>query len=317
MIPGNSTSTFAPMRAEASVTWGFHSPQHSIHASCYYTGTQSVPRMLRDEGRVHGQGKFCHPLDDKCPLLARPWTFKLSFKLNARFNIVTLNRARQTSTSPLKPRSFVCRLYSPLGSARESLGLKVAAQNQTLPGPIYHSVDLPYPAVRAIVGQHFYFSVYPRFWAWYIVGAFYDIAGNELWHTEIFLTHRDSREYGLESVLLDNRLSQGQFALTGNTTGPSNDITVFNTQAYENISNELYGYNPPFIPPSSTQGISLPVSHSRHNHTSRLTPEQHGYPYPAWPHHPLPVVGTYGYWAPRWHPHFGWVNTFNHHQLPE
>lgn len=80
---------------------------------------------------------------------------------------------------------------------------------------VYPSVELPYPAIRVIIGQHFHFCVSPRFWAWYIVGAFYDSQGHELWHTEIFLLYRDRRGYSLGLGEFDTGLSPPRFALLG------------------------------------------------------------------------------------------------------
>jgi hypothetical protein len=79
----------------------------------------------------------------------------------------------------------------------------------------YPSVELPYPAIRVIIGQHFHFCVSPRFWAWYIVGAFYDSQGYELWHTEIFLLYRDRRGYSLGLGEFDTGPSPPRFALLG------------------------------------------------------------------------------------------------------
>lgn len=79
----------------------------------------------------------------------------------------------------------------------------------------YPSVELPYPAVRVIIGQHFYFSAAPRFWAWYIVGVFYDSRDNELWHTEVFLLYRDRRGFNLGHRDFDTGPSPLRFALLG------------------------------------------------------------------------------------------------------
>jgi len=53
--------------------------------------------------------------------------------------------------------------------------------------------EFPYPAVKVVVGQYLYISRRPPFWAWLIVGGFYDTDGNELWHTEIYLRQGDLR----------------------------------------------------------------------------------------------------------------------------
>jgi hypothetical protein len=48
-------------------------------------------------------------------------------------------------------------------------------------------VDLPAPATKLIITQHLAASRDSPFWAWIIIGAFYDRHGNTLWSTKIFL----------------------------------------------------------------------------------------------------------------------------------
>jgi hypothetical protein len=58
-------------------------------------------------------------------------------------------------------------------------------------GPIscrtIEDVDLPAPATKLTITQHLAASQDSPFWAWIIVGAFYDRHGNTLWSTKIFL----------------------------------------------------------------------------------------------------------------------------------
>lgn len=50
-------------------------------------------------------------------------------------------------------------------------------------------INLPYPAVKLIIGHHFSVCDDPdhRYWAWFIAAAFYDKDDHKLWQTEIFL----------------------------------------------------------------------------------------------------------------------------------
>lgn len=52
---------------------------------------------------------------------------------------------------------------------------------------------LPHPATKLIITQHLVFDSESDnpYWAWLIVGAFYDRQGNALWSTEIFWAHLD------------------------------------------------------------------------------------------------------------------------------
>jgi len=67
------------------------------------------------------------------------------------------------------------------------------------------------------VGQYLYVSRRPRFWAWLIVGGFYDPDDKELWHTEIFLAHHDRRGWSPETGEFDegppppDRALEGQY----------------------------------------------------------------------------------------------------------
>lgn len=65
----------------------------------------------------------------------------------------------------------------------------------TRPHTKRHRVDenfLPYPATKLIITQ--YLKVCfgrPPYWAWIVVGAFYDKDDNCLWSTEVFAAHLD------------------------------------------------------------------------------------------------------------------------------
>ncbi|KAF5249617.1 hypothetical protein FANTH_5124 [Fusarium anthophilum] len=52
-------------------------------------------------------------------------------------------------------------------------------------------VPLPYPASKLIITQRLEASRESPFWAWIIVGAFYDRQDNVLWSTEIFAGRLD------------------------------------------------------------------------------------------------------------------------------
>lgn len=50
-----------------------------------------------------------------------------------------------------------------------------------------HSNQLPYPAVKLVIGQHFWIHPDCRSFAWLVVGAFYDRADNVIWQIEVRL----------------------------------------------------------------------------------------------------------------------------------
>ncbi|KAJ4202201.1 hypothetical protein NW767_006163 [Fusarium falciforme] len=54
-----------------------------------------------------------------------------------------------------------------------------------------NDVNLPAPATKLIITQHLQASRDSPYWAWIIVGAFYDSDNNIVWSTEIFAGHLD------------------------------------------------------------------------------------------------------------------------------
>lgn len=51
--------------------------------------------------------------------------------------------------------------------------------------------SLPYPATKLVITQYLKARSDPPFWAWIIVGAFYDSDDNIIWSTEVFVAHLD------------------------------------------------------------------------------------------------------------------------------
>lgn len=59
-----------------------------------------------------------------------------------------------------------------------------------------HTVDveegfLPHPAIKLVITQYLEFGDDPPFWAWIIVGVFYDRHDRVIWSTEVFIAHLD------------------------------------------------------------------------------------------------------------------------------
>jgi len=76
--------------------------------------------------------------------------------------------------------------------------------------------ELPYPATKLTITRHLYVSTTPRFWAYLIIGAFYDAEGVELWRREIILFYRgDTRGYSLETGDYDHGPPPPEWALAG------------------------------------------------------------------------------------------------------
>jgi hypothetical protein len=70
--------------------------------------------------------------------------------------------------------------------------------------------QLPAPAVKLIIGQHLRISYDPPFWAWLIVGTFFDRDGNALWSIQIFAAQAIDSSDSEDEVESDvSELSQG------------------------------------------------------------------------------------------------------------
>ena len=66
-----------------------------------------------------------------------------------------------------------------------------------------------------VIGQYLYISRRPPFWAWLIVGGFFDVHGTELWHTEIYIRHGDLSTWRPDGQESDNGTSTRGRDLTG------------------------------------------------------------------------------------------------------
>ncbi|KAK7432298.1 hypothetical protein QQZ08_001244 [Neonectria magnoliae] len=67
----------------------------------------------------------------------------------------------------------------------------------------------PPPATKLVITQHLEVSQDPPYWAWIIVGAFFDEEDNALWSTEVFVGHLDIQfESDDESTSSDSGLSE-------------------------------------------------------------------------------------------------------------
>ncbi|SPO01183.1 uncharacterized protein DNG_03930 [Cephalotrichum gorgonifer] len=56
------------------------------------------------------------------------------------------------------------------------------------------SEPLPYPAVALVIAQHLFLSHCGRYWAWLIVGTFYDRNDEALWRAEVFMAMNPGEE---------------------------------------------------------------------------------------------------------------------------
>lgn len=69
---------------------------------------------------------------------------------------------------------------------------------------------LPAPATKLVITQHLEVSQDPPFWAWIIVGAFYDLEDSIIWSTEVFAGHLDI-EFESDDESTDSEESQVGF----------------------------------------------------------------------------------------------------------
>ena len=108
---------------------------------------------------------------------------------------------------PVPSSSFSFRLAS--------LANKLDSANLSSPTPNTSESELPFPAVKLLVGQYLYVSRRPRFWAWLIVAGLFDVEGHELWHTEIYISHLEQRGWSPETHEFDEGPPPPDWALVG------------------------------------------------------------------------------------------------------
>ncbi|KPM40301.1 hypothetical protein AK830_g6272 [Neonectria ditissima] len=94
----------------------------------------------------------------------------------------------------------------------------------------------PPPATKLVITQHLEVSQDPPFWAWIIVGAFFDDEDNVLWSTEVFAGHLDIQlESDDESTSGDSSISEsgtGQ-GYTDSESETSSSSELFESELYE------------------------------------------------------------------------------------
>lgn len=116
-------------------------------------------------------------------------------------------------------------------------------------------VNLPAPATKLIITQHLEASRDSPYWAWIIVGAFYDSDNNVVWSTEIFAGHLD--------VEIDSDEETGD----GESLSASSEVGLSDSEGTDSASGklgasctwhvdhslpELVYIMPPQFPPSSS-----------------------------------------------------------------
>lgn len=86
---------------------------------------------------------------------------------------------------------------------------------------------LPSPAVRLVITQCLAVCRDPPFWAWLIVGAFYDDEDNIVWSTEVFAGHLD-----IETETDDESGSEGSWSESEESDLASCKSDAFNSFCY-------------------------------------------------------------------------------------
>jgi hypothetical protein len=123
---------------------------------------------------------------------------------------------------------------------------------------------LPYPATNLVVTQHLQASREdPPFWAWIIVGAFYDSNDTVLWSTQIFVAHLDiefesDTEEESETSDAESLGGQASPAASSPFVEEAESLDSFDDGACEEPIHDLYHLTPSnhnsqrLLPPAST-----------------------------------------------------------------
>ncbi|KAF7561177.1 hypothetical protein G7046_g2990 [Stylonectria norvegica] len=111
---------------------------------------------------------------------------------------------------------------------------------------------LPAPATKLVITQHLKVSRDPPFWAWIIVGAFYDQQDNIIWSTEVFAGHLNIElESDEESDAEEESQSQGQHVDTGAAAYNYSHDTEDSEDEEFNFQHPQQNYHPTFPQPAS------------------------------------------------------------------
>ncbi|KAJ9145409.1 hypothetical protein NKR23_g5336 [Pleurostoma richardsiae] len=188
---------------------------------------------------------------------------------------------------------------------------------------MHRTFALPYPATKLAIGQYLYVDPRRRFWAWLIVAGFYDAEGVELWHTEIFLRHHDTRGWNQVDRVFDSGPPPPRFALTGRLPDPGEDLTGFNIDNYR-VGDRTYSISdgqvrditPTRVPlgriQASQQTLSAPPVSPPIRQVFAVPPQTQPdtsvLPTPA-----IEIPGSHSSWGTYWHPIYGWIIIPNRH----
>ncbi|CAM1508979.1 Fc.00g027180.m01.CDS01 [Cosmosporella sp. VM-42] len=115
---------------------------------------------------------------------------------------------------------------------------------------------LPAPATKLVITQHLRAVRDPPFWAWIIVGAFYDGDNNVLWSTEVFAGHLNIElESDDESTSTEESQAETEESDTESyiQSQPQRSNAAHNSFQYQhNLRQPSVAYsNPPPPPPFS------------------------------------------------------------------
>ncbi|UPL00968.1 hypothetical protein LCI18_011902 [Fusarium solani-melongenae] len=181
------------------------------------------------------------------------------------------------------------------------------------------NVNLPAPATKLIITQHLQASRDSPYWAWIIVGAFYDSDNNIIWSTEIFAGHLDvednsdteSGDGESVSTLSEVGLSDSEDTDSASdiySSGSEDDLNIGLPHRYRDEAppapevRQVYPYwyeSTPYVEPSVDSYAA----------TYAPLPETHAAPPETWdPTRQGPVPG---YWQASFDPEIRrWVHTW-------
>ncbi|KAL7817175.1 hypothetical protein V8C26DRAFT_79363 [Trichoderma gracile] len=168
--------------------------------------------------------------------------------------------------------------------------------------------QLPPPATKLIITQVLKASQDPPFWAWIIVGAFYDSEGRTFWSTELFAAHLDIR---LESD--EEQVSEAEAEADVETGVAPEPESSTEAEAEVELEDESEPESPPVQSPEVHRSVTPELQHPRpsaYNSRHIDAYERYNRPSPSNPHylHRL-YPHIHHYFSPHSYPH-------SHHSPP-
>lgn len=109
------------------------------------------------------------------------------------------------------------------------------------PTYVRQSEPLPYPATTLVIAQHLFVSHCCRYWAWLIVGTFYDRHDKAIWNSEVFLAMNPEEDSDDESDE-ESGAESGVYGGSEDETGSEREMETLGSNSDSGGESSLAGH---------------------------------------------------------------------------